>query len=58
MLGVLHLSQGEADKAVEELQVVLDQDPENKSAQMYMRVAKAALDKIKSVPPPDAPAES
>lgn len=58
MLGVLHLSQGEADKAVEELQVVLDQDPENKSAQMYMRVAKAALDRIKSVPPPDAPAES
>jgi len=58
MLGVLHLSQGEPDKALEEFQAVLNQDADNKSAQMYLRVARAALERSRSVPPSSSPAES
>lgn len=51
MLGVLLLSDHEPAKAIDELEAVLALDPENKSAHMYLRVAKAALDKLKSAPP-------
>ncbi len=39
LLAVLHLTGGNHAAAIEELQEVLDVDPENKSAQMYLRIA-------------------
>jgi hypothetical protein len=39
---VLLLSGGEHDAAVSELQAVLEQDPNNKSAQMYLRIAQGS----------------
>jgi Tfp pilus assembly protein PilF len=41
LLGVLHLSAGDNDKAIDELDQVLDLDPVNKAAQMYLRIARA-----------------
>jgi tetratricopeptide (TPR) repeat protein len=51
MLGVLLLSAHEPAAALEEFESVLAVDPENKSAQMYQRLARTALDKLKSSPP-------
>jgi tetratricopeptide (TPR) repeat protein len=53
MLGVLMLTDHDPAKAIDEFEAVLALDAENKSAHMYMRVAKAALDKLKSSPPSD-----
>ncbi len=50
MLGVLLLTSGAIDRAIGEWQEVLELDPENKSAQMYTRIAKAQKDKA-SIPP-------
>jgi tetratricopeptide (TPR) repeat protein len=51
MLGVLLLSNHEPAKSIDEFASVLALDPENKSAQMYLRVARVALEKLKSSPP-------
>jgi len=60
LLGVLLLSGGDNDKAVEQFQAALDAEPDNKSAQMYLKIAKAAVERGKSSAPPapDSPAES
>jgi tetratricopeptide (TPR) repeat protein len=50
MLGVLHLTEGEHDQARAEFEAVLKLDPDNKSAQMYLRVNESQ----KSAPPPAA----
>lgn len=42
MLAVLLLSGGDTERAVAELEEVLAQDPENRSAQMYLRLARQA----------------
>jgi tetratricopeptide (TPR) repeat protein len=59
MLGVLLLSNHEPAKAIDEFEAVVLLDPENKSAQMYLRLARTALDKLKSSLPPaeEPPAE-
>lgn len=44
MLGVLHLTCGEPQQAIAELEHVLQSDPTSKSAEMYLRVAKKALE--------------
>jgi tetratricopeptide (TPR) repeat protein len=54
MLGVLLLSSHEPSSAIDEFTAVLAQDPENKSAQMYLKVARSTLDKLKSSPPDDS----
>jgi tetratricopeptide (TPR) repeat protein len=41
LLGVLHLSAGESEQAIEELSNVLELDPVNKAAQMYLRIARS-----------------
>ncbi len=51
-LGVLLLSAGDKDEAVQEFNAVVAQDPDNKSAQMYLRIA-AARDALKTIPPVD-----
>ena len=58
LLGVLLLSGGENDKAVEQFQAVLETEADNKSAQMYLKIAKAAIERGKSSAPPapDTPA--
>ena len=40
MLVVLMLTAGEEAQAVKELESVLARDPDNKSAQMYLRIAQ------------------
>ena len=50
MLGVLLLTSGAVDRAIDEWLEVVELDPDNKSAQMYIRVAKAQRDKT-SMPP-------
>jgi tetratricopeptide (TPR) repeat protein len=41
LLGVLSLSAGDADAAIREFETALEGDPENRSAQMYLRLATA-----------------
>jgi tetratricopeptide (TPR) repeat protein len=53
LLGVLLLTAGDNAAAVAEFDDVLGQDPDNKSAQMYLRIAKAQSSK-----PPGAPSGS
>jgi tetratricopeptide (TPR) repeat protein len=53
LLGVLLLSDGVNDAATSEFEAVLSQDPENKSAQTYLRIAKR-----KSEHPPAGAGES
>ncbi|HMJ12908.1 MAG TPA: tetratricopeptide repeat protein, partial [Polyangiaceae bacterium] len=55
MLGVLLLSAHEPAEALHEFDAVLSLDSENKSAQMYQRLARTALDKLKSSPPGELP---
>ena len=43
LLGVLHLSAGNNDQAIAELNEVLELDPANKGAQMYLRIAQSAV---------------
>jgi Tfp pilus assembly protein PilF len=43
MLGVLHLSSGDHDKAEREFAAVLERDPDNTSARMYLRIVRAQL---------------
>ena len=45
MLGVLLLSSGDVDAAIAEWNAVLAEDSQNKSAQMYLRIAKAQKEK-------------
>jgi lipoprotein NlpI len=40
LLGVLHLSAGDNDQAIAELSEVVELDPQNKGAQMYLRIAR------------------
>jgi len=49
-LGVLFLSAGDRDEAKAEFNAVLEHDPDNKSAQMYLRIA-AARETLKTIPP-------
>ncbi len=55
-LGVLALSAGESTRAAEEFRAVLAEDPENKSAQTYLRIAERRSEQPPppsgSVPPP------
>jgi tetratricopeptide (TPR) repeat protein len=51
-LGVLLLSAGNRDEAKAEFNAVLEHDPDNKSAQMYLRIA-AARETLKTIPPAD-----
>jgi tetratricopeptide (TPR) repeat protein len=57
LLGVLLLSGGENDQAIEEFEAVLELEPDNKSAHMYLKIARAAKERGKSSAPP-APASS
>ena len=41
-LGVVYLAQGDHDKALAEWQKSLEDDPGNKAAEMYLRMAKGA----------------
>jgi Tfp pilus assembly protein PilF len=51
-LGVLQLVSGQRPQAIKEWEAVLSQDPQNKSAQMYLRMA---LDPpVKSERPPES----
>lgn len=50
LLGVLHLSAGENDLAIAEFESVLGIDPENKGAQMYLRIARTPSSKAPSPP--------
>lgn len=45
MLGVLLLTSGEEDKAIKHFEQVLSRDPDNRGAQMYLRIAKSYKDK-------------
>jgi tetratricopeptide (TPR) repeat protein len=49
LLGVLLLSTGDSEAATREFQDVLELDADNKSAQMYLRIARNQADK--SIPP-------
>ena len=51
MLAVLHLSGGENERAISELKDVLDIDPDNRSAQMYLRIAQNPA-RTSTRPPP------
>lgn len=51
MLGVLLLSAGSVDDAIAEWDAVLAADPDNKSAQMYLRIANAQKNKASRPPP-------
>ena len=57
LLGVLLLSGGENESAIEEFQAALELEPDNKSAQMYLKIARAAKERGKSSAPP-APTSS
>jgi Tfp pilus assembly protein PilF len=54
MLGVLHLSAGDHEPAEREFSAVLERDPENTGARMYLRVVRAQLagEPLGSLPAP------
>jgi tetratricopeptide (TPR) repeat protein len=54
LLGVLHLSAGDNERAIAELESVLSVDPDNKSAQMYLRIARSPARGSRPAPPPRA----
>ncbi|RLB55344.1 MAG: hypothetical protein DRJ42_06425 [Deltaproteobacteria bacterium] len=56
-LGVVLLSRGEEQRAQEEWQAVLDVDPENRTAQMYIRMAKNPPTSSPPLPPVDPASE-
>jgi hypothetical protein len=43
LLGVMMLSAGELGAAENEFQTVLDRDPENKGAQMYLKLVRSRI---------------
>lgn len=51
MRGVLLLTSGAVDRAIEEWKQVLELDGQNKSAQMYLRIAQAQKEKASRPPP-------
>jgi len=54
---VLHLSGGEHEPAEREFSAVLERDPENTGARMYLRITRAQLagEPVSSLPsPPNA----
>jgi tetratricopeptide (TPR) repeat protein len=57
LLGVLLLSRGDNDSAVQEFEQVLKLDPDNKSANMYLKIARANPAKGSAPPPTVAPVD-
>jgi hypothetical protein len=50
MLGVLLLSGGQHEAAIREFDAALASDPENRSAQMYSKLARVQRDKSQRPP--------